>query len=73
MGKTRYQAIIEMMALIPGDVVHLEVLKMHIRRNIATSELKMIETLRTMESMGLVKEISPFKYKLEKPDHGKVL
>lgn len=66
MGKTRYQALIQMIAQMPDDVVHLEVLKTYIRRNIATSERLVEETLRSMGNLGLIEEISPFKYKLNK-------
>ena len=70
MGKTRYAALVEMINRIPEDVVHLESLKTYIRRNIATSERLVIETLKTMGQMGLIEEVSAFKYKLLRPKNG---
>ena len=54
-----------MLALIPEKELHLESLKIYIKRYIATSDIVVAETLRTMQDMGFIQETStPFKYKL---------
>lgn len=68
MGKTRYQAIIKMMNLIPQDEIHLDKLKGFIRIHIGTTEGVVIDVLRSMTLLGFIKEDSekPFIYKLVK-------
>lgn len=69
MGKTRYKAIMEMLALIPDKKVHLESLKTYIRKYIATRDDVVIDVLKTMQQMGLMSETEkPFIYELIKPE-----
>ena len=72
MGKTRYQAIIEMLSLIPQDELHLEKLKGFIRIHIGATDWVVHDVLKTMATMGFIKEDSdrPFIYKLKRRKDG---
>lgn len=68
MGKTRYTALLEMMAKIPEKKIHLESLKSYIRMYIASREDVVLDVLKTMQLTGLMSETDkPFIYELLKP------
>ena len=67
MGKTRYQAIVEGLRGLSGKTVHLNIIRMVIRKSIATKEQAVVEILHDMEDFGFIKELEPFKYKVIMP------
>lgn len=67
MGNTRYQAIVKALQPFDNNVLHLSNLKLLIKKFIATKEPAVIEILRTMQEMELIKEESAFKYRITMP------
>ena len=69
MGKTRYKAILEALRDLSGKTVHLNIIKMRIKKTIATKDPAVVEILHNMEDFGFIKELSAFKYKIVIPEN----
>jgi len=65
-GRTRYNKIKKLLNPIVGQTFYLDKLKNRVRIDIGTSDKVVIETIRLMIDLGLIKEVSNLKFKILK-------
>lgn len=64
--RTKYAKIVRVINSISEDVLHLDKLKRIIQMEIGSAQKIVTETLYLMTDFGLIKEIEPFKFQINK-------
>ena len=65
-GRSRYHKIKKILKPIVGETMHMDKIRRRIMIDVGTSEGVIIETMRLMIDLGLIREVSAFMFKIER-------
>ena len=65
-GRTRYNKVKQILKPIVGQTMHMEKIRRRVIIDVGSSDTVVMETMRLMIDLGLIREVSAFMFKVER-------